>query len=338
MSGHRWHWPPPISGRCSTLPMKSASAVRWCSAGSNVLLKKAWTACCTTRRASPVNRRSRRCGWAGGGDGLRPSASSGSAPDRACHGEGDWHLAALGAAYPGSTPASAAPHQDLHALQRPGVRGQAGRRIRPLCRPTHTVVLSVDEKRWIQALDRIQPGLLLKPGRCGTMMHDHVRHGTTTLFAALNVLDGTGSGAACTATTTRSSSVLSIRSGQSPGGKADPWCGGQLRPPQASKSEGVAAAAPALEVSLYYYLQIVSEHCRGLLPSPDPQAHSARKLPFAGRSARCHQAIPRQAQGRSSSPVGCTLRVSRCASTRSGSATPRRARCAPASRLDSRYA
>jgi transposase len=57
--------------------------------------------------------------------------------------------------------------------------------------PTHAVVLSIDEKSRIQALDRTQPGLPLKPGRCGTMTHDCVRHGTTTLFAALNVLDGT---------------------------------------------------------------------------------------------------------------------------------------------------
>jgi transposase len=57
--------------------------------------------------------------------------------------------------------------------------------------PAHAVVLSIDEKSQIQALDRTQPGLPLKPGRCGTMTHDYKRHGTTTLFAALNVLDGT---------------------------------------------------------------------------------------------------------------------------------------------------
>jgi transposase len=56
--------------------------------------------------------------------------------------------------------------------------------------PAHAVVLSIDEKSQIQALDRTQPGLPLKPGRCGTMTHDYKRHGTTTLFAALNVLDG----------------------------------------------------------------------------------------------------------------------------------------------------
>ncbi len=65
--------------------------------------------------------------------------------------------------------------------------------------PAHSLVLSVDEKSQIQALDRTQPGLPMKPGRAGTMTHDYIRNslprakagGTTTLFAALNVLDGT---------------------------------------------------------------------------------------------------------------------------------------------------
>ncbi len=57
--------------------------------------------------------------------------------------------------------------------------------------PEHALVLSVDEKSQIQALDRTQPGLPLKKGRCGTMTHDYKRNGTTTLFAALNTLDGT---------------------------------------------------------------------------------------------------------------------------------------------------
>ena len=57
--------------------------------------------------------------------------------------------------------------------------------------PEHAIVLSCDEKSQIQALDRTQPGLPMKPGRCGTMTHDYKRNGTTSLFAALNVLDGT---------------------------------------------------------------------------------------------------------------------------------------------------
>ncbi len=60
--------------------------------------------------------------------------------------------------------------------------------------PAHAIVLSFDEKSQIQALDRTQPGLSLKKGRLGTMSHDYKRNGTTTLFAALNVLDGTDIG------------------------------------------------------------------------------------------------------------------------------------------------
>src|SRR5664279_4629931 len=56
--------------------------------------------------------------------------------------------------------------------------------------PEHALVLSVDEKSQIQALDRTQPGLPMKKGRAGTMTHDYKRHGTTTLFAALDVLEG----------------------------------------------------------------------------------------------------------------------------------------------------
>jgi len=56
--------------------------------------------------------------------------------------------------------------------------------------PAHAIVLSVDEKSQIQALDRTQPGLPIKKGRAGTMTHDYKRHGTTTLFAALDVLEG----------------------------------------------------------------------------------------------------------------------------------------------------
>jgi transposase/transcriptional regulator with XRE-family HTH domain len=57
--------------------------------------------------------------------------------------------------------------------------------------PEHALVFSVDEKSQIQALDRTQAGLPLAPGHSSTMTHDYQRHGTTTLFAALNTLDGT---------------------------------------------------------------------------------------------------------------------------------------------------
>ena len=70
----------------------------------------------------------------------------------------------------------------------PRLRAIVGLYVDP---PAHAIVLSVDEKSQIQALDRSQPGLPMKKGRAGTMTHDYKRHGTTTLFAALNVLEGT---------------------------------------------------------------------------------------------------------------------------------------------------
>jgi len=57
--------------------------------------------------------------------------------------------------------------------------------------PEHAIVLCADEKSQIQALDRTQPGLPIKKGRCGTMTHDYKRNGTATLFAAMDVFDGT---------------------------------------------------------------------------------------------------------------------------------------------------
>ena len=67
------------------------------------------------------------------------------------------------------------------------VRDIAGLYVDP---PAHAVVLSVDEKSQIQALDRTQPGRPMKKGRAGTMTHDYRRHGTTTLLAALDVFEG----------------------------------------------------------------------------------------------------------------------------------------------------
>src|SRR5213593_3060875 len=56
--------------------------------------------------------------------------------------------------------------------------------------PQQAIILCVDEKSQIQALDRTQPGLPIKKGRCGTMTHDYKRNGTTTLFAAMDTLEG----------------------------------------------------------------------------------------------------------------------------------------------------
>jgi len=76
--------------------------------------------------------------------------------------------------------------RDKHFVEK--LRDVVGLYLNP---PEHALVLSIDEKSQIQALDRTQPGLPLKKGRAGTMTHDYKRNGTTTLFAALNILEGT---------------------------------------------------------------------------------------------------------------------------------------------------
>jgi len=75
--------------------------------------------------------------------------------------------------------------QDPHFVEK--VQDIVGLYLNP---PDKALVLCVDEKSQIQALDRTQPGLPMKKGRAGTMTHDYQRHGTTTLFAALDVLNG----------------------------------------------------------------------------------------------------------------------------------------------------
>jgi transposase len=78
------------------------------------------------------------------------------------------------------------PSRDQHFLEK--LTDVVGLYMNP---PDRAVVLCVDEKSQIQALNRTQPGLPMKKGRCGTRTHDYKRNGTTTLFAAWNVLDGT---------------------------------------------------------------------------------------------------------------------------------------------------
>src|SRR5208282_4239560 len=111
--------------------------------------------------------------------------------ERAGDGQGGGDQPVLGAAHLEGARAPAASGAHVQALQRSQIRQKLkeviGLYVDP---PAHAVVLSLDEKSQIQALDRTQPGLPMKKGRCATMTHDYKRHGTTTLFAALNVLEG----------------------------------------------------------------------------------------------------------------------------------------------------
>jgi len=127
-----------------------------------------------------------------GRPGARAAAGRNNPLDRPDAGESRRGEPAFGATYSGSH--QLAPHRirtfklsnDPKFAEK--LKDVVGLYVDP---PAHAVILSVDEKSQIQALDRTQPGLPMKPGRAGTMTHDYKRHGTTTLFAALNILDGT---------------------------------------------------------------------------------------------------------------------------------------------------
>ena len=107
--------------------------------------------------------------------------------------------------------------------------------------PDKALVLCVDEKSQVQALDRTQPGLPMKKGRCGTMTHDYKRNGTTCLFAALNVLDGTVIGTCLPASSKRGvPEVLAQDRPRNATRIAPAPDSGQLRDTQAPQCEEVA--------------------------------------------------------------------------------------------------
>ena len=118
--------------------------------------------------------------------------------------------------------------------------------------PEHALVLSVDEKSQIQALDRTQRGLPMKPGRCETMTHDYKRHGTTTLFAALNVLDGKVIGQCMSRH--RHQEFIRFPQRDQPRDPARPGPASdrrQLRHAQASKCSRLARTASAVPLSFH---------------------------------------------------------------------------------------
>ena len=108
---------------------------------------------------------------------------SGETTDRRHDGPGGRHQRQRGAAHLEGARAAAPPLAAVHSNDPDFVvklRDVVGLYVDP---PAHAIVLSLDEKSQIQALDRTQPGRPIKKGRLGTMTHDYERHGTTTLFA-----------------------------------------------------------------------------------------------------------------------------------------------------------
>ena len=168
-----------------------------------------------------------------------------------------------------------------------------------LAPPRHAVVLSVDEKSQIQALDRTQPGLPLKPGKAGTMTHDYIRHGTTTLFAALNVLDGTVLGR-CMQRHRHQEFIRFLNAVEAavPAGKLVHVVLDNYGTHKHPKVHGLARPAPALDLPLHPDLGFLAQRRRDLLLGHDPPTAPPRRVPLAGRPAGRDPPLPRRAQRR----------------------------------------
>jgi transposase len=125
--------------------------------------------------------------------------------------------------------------------------------------PAHAVVLSVDEKSQIQALDRSQPGLPMKPGRAGTMTHDYKRHRCT-----------------------------------GPEANGNPRDRRQLRHPQTPEGPKMADATPALDFPLHANFRFLAQRHRGLLRQTHQQAPQTRRVPIRHRARTRHRALHRR--------------------------------------------
>ena len=176
------------------------------------------------------------------------------------------------------------------------VRDIVGLYVNP---PEHAVVLSVDEKSQIQALDRTQPGLPLKKGRCGTLTHDYKRNGTTTLFAAFNVLEGSVIGR-CMQRHTHQEFIrfLNAIENQVPGSsqQAGSRRARQLCHPQAPQGRPMAWSARALHFPLHADLLVMDQRRRRFLRQADQPQAQTRRVPLHRCPADCHQPLRQRSQ------------------------------------------
>jgi transposase len=155
--------------------------------------------------------------------------------------------------------------------------------------PAHAIVLSVDEKSQIQALDRTQPGLPMKKGRAGTLTHDYKRNGTTTLFAALNVLDGTVIGRNMQRHRHQEFiRFLNAIEAEVPPGKVV----------HVILDNYAAHKHPKVRQWLARHERFLAQRRRRLLRQADEAAFETRRLPFGRRPSGCHQPVPRRTQPR----------------------------------------
>ena len=144
--------------------------------------------------------------------------------------------------------------------------------------PERAIVLSVDEKSQVQALDRTQPLLPLGPGQAERHTHDYVRNGTTSLFAALNVATGEVLGQ-CYRQHRQQEFVLLPQAHRRSLSRASGRCPslgpGQLRHPQDSQGKTLAPTAPAFRGAFHAYQRLVAEPSRTVLRGNHGETHSS---------------------------------------------------------------
>ncbi len=158
--------------------------------------------------------------------------------------------------------------------------------------PDQALVLCVDEKSQIQALPRTQPGLPLKKGRCGTMTHDYKRHGTTTLFAALDVLAGKVIGELLQASSPPGvSEIPAPHQSRVPRQQAAAPGDGQLRHSWHAGGEALAQPASSVHGALRSNQFQLVELDRTLVRRTDQQENSPRFLLKRRRPDRGHQPV-----------------------------------------------
>ena len=143
--------------------------------------------------------------------------------------------------------------------------------------PEKAIVLCADEKSSVQAPDRTQASLPMIPGRALTMTHDYKRHGTTTLFAALNVLTGTVI-LQCLHQHRHQEFLQFLRTidHEVPKGVDDPYDSGQLCHPQTPHRKDLAPQTSQVSAALHPDLLVVAQPRRTMVPRTHLQSHQAR--------------------------------------------------------------
>ena len=169
--------------------------------------------------------------------------------------------------------------------------------------PQRALVLCVDEKSQIQALDRTQPMLPMRPGQAERRTHDYKRHGTTTLFAALDVTAGTVIGRCMKRHRAREFPLLPRRGGEQRARRPRHPCRhGQRVQPQDQADPGLVRQAAALAQPLHADILVMAQPGRALLRPAHPAADQARCPPIDRRPRSRHRVLHRDQQPRSPDP------------------------------------